>query len=1617
MLIYIIMIRPIRNSSRQPLSILQGNSSENAAVARIGGLFSSPNILENSIVKSLFNNGDCVNEFARQSGLTLGHNGSALTRYSLKSLNTEDIQLHPNSDLQFNSIATVSTYVPTELEAEYSTSSNDDVTVRSDYSVNKISFVDASSSAYMDATVKIKFVDQYLQIENYFQDPSGTWEANFDLSSNYVPTRNVNSQKAHTDRSVGVSVKDFNSWNTQGNFGPFYLEGDISIDSYGMPSLISFTDPSKNLSNYPEYTVELVSGTPVPDFGRCALKVSTESAYQVESFDTLLTTSSSVASNLYSALTSDIEPNFNSSLVESNIPRVVGDDNTSNPLSDFAPAEVILQPGFNLQITSSAHGSSIDLVNNSLANPFSINTSSMYFAPANMYALQNAVGSNDILNTYDNSDNYVKITNGSLDLSGGNASNGSLTLGTDDEYLTSGQSDNGYVTFPAVNVISGLSGESVYPRASKTSSSDSLHFNQLVVRYESGDDSHTEIDVIDTSLKTATDVSYNIKTILTNTLGDNTDYSGLSGYIGLSNESIALVTQANSTITPSAITYDNANTSYPEALYIVDFACQKNWMLNNLYDACGNVTLSGASFNASGTNTNISLHRDLRVQLDAKNVGDLTIIQDGWSLSCADSYLTTSNEFDSCLQASDIQSLLGGADLRSLTITYGPAEGSSVSASKLVQFPDQIAFSYNGHISVTYNDEFTVNPISSTDLPITISQDAYSGIPSGCVLNKKALTTVFTVSIPFRLGAYTNLKLTTPMVTKTITYFTLTKDDVELPRRLLSGVTEIGVGALTSTLNNYKKITKYALKADDLKPYFITLQSTVDDINWSNISTKMSADMWYGNSTTIISSNGNFVFDFSFPLTLYSLDVEKIYGDLSLEKGKNTFTVSGKSFTAQQVLDNNFISFDFENDAIPSTYGTVLSLDTPTYTITNMGNNTPGITILSSSGYSFRHPNNLLLNLRVVVAKQTIFSVSRTVDANEDIYFKTISSGVLEVDTGIYTLGDLSVTHLGDYATWSLNNDHASVKLYNGHTMSTSQIELDQTVNGAYLDASNTILISRGVTFNWNRGYNVGTTNINRTVTHVAFNISGYSTDYNVYYNQVRNPFGGLQTTDQISMYATSVTSAQYWDLKLASYGTYNISYKNADDASNNYTVPAYNFIIWQGVNKSFVNNTLNTINFDYRMSYSGAYVDLYRIADYTNTSTIIADYDYISSYHETSLKKSDIDNIIGNVLNLHLDASSSMVDLLVFFAVCPPFISFKVIDPSGVANIPFTPQIQNYKTYYRAVDSSGNTYNPFDSSTTINNITFNDTRGISYLDFLRPTPVDSAQYNMVINNYNFIVQMKQGLYDVSSNYITYYDGLIQATSDNASYSFGPLNNQSGIFRVELNQLNILPGFSDMSSDIDPSTMYDLYNLKLTVGSAFIDNGTEIYLEFVAGEAVSYTSYVIDEISLQSGSMHATVSRYFNDGDLIQNLSTTLFNSMVLTYNSKQSVTYSKQLRTTLPVSKQERGDFIKSIAQAISSSVPITWSAKQSVAPGTLLRLQPLTKSALTDIVSSYSVNTNIPQTITLYDLPNQAEFRDKSGNLNSKVKYDGTLEIPSISLTSQQDLESSGWGNPLFW
>ena len=280
----------------------------------------------------------------------------------------------------------------------------------------------------------------------------------------------------------------------------------------------------------------------------------------------------------------------------------------------------------------------------------------------------------------------------------------------------------------------------------------------------------------------------------------------------------------------------------------------------------------------------------------------------------------------------------------------------------------------------------------------------------------------------------------------------------------------------------------------------------------------------------------------------------------------------------------------------------------------------------------------------------------------------------------------------------------------------------------------------------------------------------------------------------------------------------------------------------------------------------------------------------------------------------------------------------------------------------------------------------------------------NTTTYNMLIDNYNFKVEMKQGLEDISSNYIEFYNSLIQQDTDNSTYSIGALNTD-GTFRVELNQLFLLSQFQNFST-IDPSFNYDLYNLKMTIGRAFINNDTVILLEFVAGEAVSFDTYVIDEVTAVGGTMSVTVGKYTTDGNFaIGHLQALLYNGLNMGYNLKQTKVYSKALPTSLPATKVERGSFIRSIVENVGNTSQIAWSSTENVT-GNVVQLLPLTTNALIDIISAYSVSPNIPNKVVLMDLLDQLETLDKSGNKTSRITYNGTFVAPSVSLTAVNNL-----------
>jgi len=1594
-------------------------SSETVKFLKLGKFFEdlsgNNRKIETIVGKSLFGNGQLSNAVSENGNFAIGYQGGA-GRYSFNSVtNTTGIhiKIYDDNRIDYNSIATIAEFVPSSLDASYTDTYVNSVVVRSDLSVDKTSYIDASLSAtYMDSTARITFVDQYLS-NNSFTDSSSNFTCSFDLSnSTYVPTRNVNSQAAHIDASgnhtnlPGVSATEYtNNWNTNGNFGPFYLAGDVSLNSFGKPILDPFPfDSSKNLLNN-NYSIDLIT-SPLdidPSFGRYAADVSSENNYLVIIDGSNIDISYTIVTNLRICDTDVLNDLYDLSLNDLSLnilPNVVGDANSSNPILDYVvDASNTLQVGFTLSITSDNVDSSMSLYNNANTAPISIDTSNMSFATQNMYNLQESVNGDYTLNN-DSSNNYVSITNGSTDLSGNNASNGSITLGTTAEYLTIDQSGNGYVTFPSVDPLTGSSGELVHPRATDISNNSS-YFNEFIVRYETTDSRIVTdaSDILQVELKTAETVTYKIEKLITETTPDIS--ANYDDYIGYSNGAISFLYDNNNTVITSSdisFTNDNSLNSYTEPIYVIDFLATINMEEINLYyvDGSSNISLDEIAF--SGTATNLDLSNvsiaDIQVMLTQKVLPNLTTDVSGVDFSLnyiSGSALVSSNEYESFLEMSDIMGTLDGSITGPLEIKFGPAEDLSSLASKYSKFYDKLDFIYNGNTSTTYDDELVYNTIDSSNVELTLD-GSYANIPSGCTLHKLRQTDIFTVTTPFRFGNYSNISITTSEITKVVTYYSLTLDSNgrELPRRNLAPIT-LNEYPITADVIDYTAISYWNFTQADLKPYFINVQTEPSN---NNIGTS-SVDMWYNTTTAVSSPIGTFYFAYSLPLSIYTLDIPVIYGDLQLVEGTQTFSINGKSFSQDDILNNNMQTINWNTYQIPS-YGTDLSFGTVTYDVSGSGLNIPGITTLSSSGYSFVYNNNLLLNIRILVITQNIFIVTESIDSSSNTVIAYPNNYYIKCANGIYVGGDLNSTFTGDFAIWQLNNDWATVSLYNGDLSANYHI----TMVPETFDASGDI--ARNVTLNWFRGYNVGTTNIIRTETSVTFNMSGYSETHSMYYNNIiTNIFGGLNTTDNLSMYASSVTSTQIWLLQLDSYGTYTVSYQNSYDVSANITyVPAYNLIIYEGANKTILNDSLNTSGFNYELNYIGGSLFIYYISDYTNTSTDLNDYEFIYYFTEIDLSNPIVINSIGNILDIHLIFGYTMPDITTFFSICPPFMQFSAIDSSGVDDIPFTPDytdVNQYKIFYQAVNDI-QTYNPF-SGSNINDITFVDERARTYLDYY--LNFDSSSNDMIIEPYNFIVDLKPGLLDASGSYTTYYDGLITESSS-SSYYIGPLD-ASGEFRLNLNQIDIIP---ELSSMFDTSNnIFNIHNLRMTIGSAFISDSSMVYLEFVAGDSVTYTTYFVESIDISDGTMDVTIGKYYTNTSItLAHLNATTYHSMVLFGTYKQTKTYSLLIPTALPpTSPLDVRDFINNIAEYIDTNSAITWSDEELVDPSgvaiELYRVTPISQAGLITVVAMYAVNSNITRSIALIDLQDRIISRDKSGNTIFRLKYSGAVTTPGVT------------------
>lgn len=240
--------------------------------------------------------------------------------------------------------------------------------------------------------------------------------------------------------------------------------------------------------------------------------------------------------------------------------------------------------------------------------------------------------------------NSLTITNGSLALSGDDATLFELLDGT--ESLNVAQ----HVTNGAINIYNSVplsaynTLESAKPRAT---GGNQYMADTCVVNYSDGEAGYIAgVGVLAGADKTVVDLSYDITALVSQTSETGPTVNNKIGYL---NGAVALVSQTNASITPSAITFSANTSEYDnDEVQVIDLVCQRKWQEGTAYKS-DNTEIAGVAVNIVGSNvTDAAGLKDLRVKLDAKVLADLSfksnVESEGWAIAVNDSsaFLKTS---------------------------------------------------------------------------------------------------------------------------------------------------------------------------------------------------------------------------------------------------------------------------------------------------------------------------------------------------------------------------------------------------------------------------------------------------------------------------------------------------------------------------------------------------------------------------------------------------------------------------------------------------------------------------------------------------------------------------------------------------------------------------------------------------------------------------------------------------------------------------------------------------------------------------------------------------------------------------------------------------------------
>lgn len=1518
----------------------------------------------------------------------------------------------------------------------------------------------ADSSAFENASVKFTVTDPYDDAgsSGNFSSTDGVFEGHFaEGDANYRFSRNVNANCANTAGTPSISVVEHTAWNTANygvvGAGPAFVNGSVSLNGEGAPVATLYGDLSANNILSSVYVGTSGSGFDIsydssrgePVVGRYAVNwVAGEEGGAAS----VTITKNNMSSDL--VVVGD-KTEYDAFLADTTATVVLTDlpepgslaVNTLDPyLDEESPTQL---PGFRFEIESetAVTGEVLITTTDGISSPISIDASEMDFALKNKFYLENSVQTTAGAGQYHallqtktvvgvEVTNSLTITNGSLALSGTDAAQFELLDGTESLNSAQSTSDGAINIYNSVPLSAFDTLESAKPRA--TGGSASIATN-CVVNYSAGEDGYiADVDVLAAADKTVANLEYDLTTLVSQTTQSGPTVNNKIAYL---NGAVALVSQTNASITPSAITF-SANTNEYEntEVQVIDLVCQRRWQEGTAYKP-DNTEIAGVAVNVIGSNvTDAAGLKDLRVKLDAKSLSELSfkdaVENEAWAVTVNDSsaFLKTSLLKQGVLDDSAIIDILTASEpTPALMISFGPAV-STVNANKYTKFHNQLTVAYGEAEQITYDDEFTISNYSvSASETVEDVTASHLYIPANTKLTMRSFTETFKVTTPFRFGNYSNISITTPTITQTTTYYALTDDinaDKVLPRSYLAPIRTLDGGLVPqATISEAVTSLTVDFTQADLKPFKSQLQQQVGGSDtWVNVTSgDAHVDLWYNTNTNLESNVGDFEYAFSFSPAVNTMAEQTFYIDMSLEKGAASFSITGKTFTPAQVDalgEFDIETFDFGAEAGTAITGMTASYYTP-------DDSTPGAsgtTTLSGGGYTFTYSNNMYVNIRIIACPHGMFKVVRSAEqvagapTYESIFSFDAFPHYVKLGEGIYVFGGLKPANAGQTTTWTLRRDAIQVQYWGGYTASYTRIpalENEYRPDKLKADGETYWTGLRGVKNLIVRGFTPNSTvTIERTPSTFDFDIAGYHYDGNLhnelsYQDAVIGNLSLSSAEDAITMYSTGFVSPKVFPLSI-NYGSYTITDTSSEGATPVVTiVPAYKTVISNRKGVRIISKSLSTLVCSYSLYYTTTNtLSVSRIIDYTSNSTDLLDFTQATTISLNDLQDASTPNYIGNVLNIHYLGESALPDITAFFTIAPAFLKFQAVDHTTItaSSLPFTKVNGTHLlTRYSEVDhseSGSQSWTPF-SGSSVNNMTISATAR-SYEDYRGDDDDTVVKFNVAPHNLK--IEYATGIGGDIGAYGTVYDDAIPVgVLDTNDVNFVSNFSSTGKLAISLNQTEI--SNSSMPVIFDES---DKFNLLVELGSHLL-TPKEIILEFNAGDCTGLTTYCIDSMVKNGANLDVTIAKYTNgtgiNSDLFKN---NVSNGIAVGGSTKETKIFSTPLTGNV-------ANMLTAIKAAIPASIS-DWATVGSAGDNSdnVLWLKPTSTAGKAALRTALLLNTNIPRSISVFELDDVHRVMDNQGVAVYRVASQGVVYANTLAAHDAINLAGLANAHALF-